>query len=387
MTEFIKDKFSKVLVIFLVVLLVTGWVFSGWPQIWQKPSFPPQVPEVQAQTVIFYETFPNADGAWNGSGDTPQDNPNWATYQGVFDTNDVQVSNEDAGSSPSGGNHLTFEECDDGFRTPEVYDIAYVSIDLSGLTNVVIEYYWQSDDVDAGEGLRVAYSTSSTDGRDGTWIQMAEYLNPIDDVWTRAIYNLPNEAAVSNFKLRFSSRSNATNEHMYVDDIKLTGVVPSATWKAPENIPIIDVNKNENIRLRFQITNIGSGAADYDYLLEYASKVGPICGDEDIFITVPVTASTEHFEMTASIYFANGDPTNVRLTVPDSYTFVAGKMVEDPSNSSGNITLPFESYTEIEFVFQANDNALSGESYCFRLAKAGNPLDDYYIYPELQIAY
>ncbi|MBN2302441.1 MAG: hypothetical protein JXN60_08000, partial [Lentisphaerae bacterium] len=178
---------------------------------------------------IFNETFPNADGNWNGSSDTAQNEPGWATHQGNGDANDVKISNEDvAGGSvpPSGGNHLTFEDCDEGFGTPETYDIAYVPIDLSAYVNVQIRYYWQSDDVDAGEGLRVAFSTNSTDGIDGTWIQIAEYLNPTDDRWSYATYNLSDAYAVGTFVLRFSSRENVFNEHMYVDDVSVIGDIP-----------------------------------------------------------------------------------------------------------------------------------------------------------------
>jgi hypothetical protein len=175
--------------------------------------------------TIFHETFPNADGAWNGSGDTAQDEPGWVTYQGNGDPNDVQVSDEDVGASPSGGTHLTFEDADEGFGVPEQYDIAYVPINLEGFQNVIISYYWQSDDVDADEGLRVMYSTDTTNGIDGTWNLIAEYLNPAtDDVWTQEVFNLPNINAVSTFVLRFSSNSSVPNEHMYVDDVMLTGI-------------------------------------------------------------------------------------------------------------------------------------------------------------------
>jgi len=161
-------------------------------------------------------------------------------------------------------------------------------------------------------------------------------------------------------------------------------VVPPATWKEAEDTAITGVNKNENIRLRIEVANSGSEATDYDYRLEYAPKDGATCGG---FIAIPVNASAgEHFEMKDSIYFANGDPTIPKLTFLDSYTFVPGKMVEDPSNSSGYITLPFENYTEIEFVFWANVDATDGGSYCFRITNAGIPLDDYPVYPELQIA-
>lgn len=160
---------------------------------------------------------------------------------------------------------------------------------------------------------------------------------------------------------------------------------PSATWRAAENATT-SINKNEKIRLRIALANSGSEATDYDFLLEYALKNGDFCGDDESFVILPVTASTEHFEMAESIYFSNGDQTTPRLSNPEGYDFVPGRMVEDPSNSSGNITLPFENYTEIEFVFFANDNAIEGQNYCFRVTKAGIPLDNYPVYPELQIS-
>ena len=184
-----------------------------------------QLSAVPSTVTIFHETFPYADGAWGGSNDLAQDEPGWVTIQGDGDPDDIQVSDEDkGGSSPSGGNHLTFEDCDHGFHTPEDYDIAYVSIDLSGYSGVEISYYWQSDDVDSDEGLRVAYSTDSTDGKNGTWTPMDEHINEADDVWVNDTYiSLPDADGVANFKLRFSAKMGSPNEHMYVDDVMVTG--------------------------------------------------------------------------------------------------------------------------------------------------------------------
>ena len=180
-----------------------------------------QLSAVPSTVTIFHETFPNADGAWDGSS---QDESGWVTIQGDGDPDDIQVSDEDkGGSSPSGGNHLTFEDCDHGFHTPEDYDIAYVSINLSGYNGVEISYYRQSDDVDSDEGLRVAYSTDSTDGKNGTWTLMDEYINEADDVWLKDTYPLPDANCTANFKLRFSAKMGSPNEHMYVDDVMVTG--------------------------------------------------------------------------------------------------------------------------------------------------------------------
>jgi hypothetical protein len=186
-------------------------------------NFPSLSTTAPVLVTLFYETFSNADSAWDGSSDTSQSESGWSVIQGSGDNNDVQVSNEAVGNPPSGGTHLTFEDCDQGFNSPENYDLAYASIDLSSYNTVTIEYYWQSDDTDGNEGLRVAYSTDSTNGTDGTWTQIAEELNPTDNIWTQVQYSLPDVSAVSNFKLRFSSKSNSTNEHIYFDDVKLTG--------------------------------------------------------------------------------------------------------------------------------------------------------------------
>ena len=42
---------SKILKYFLVFVLITGWIFSGWPQIWQNPPFPPKIQEAQAADI------------------------------------------------------------------------------------------------------------------------------------------------------------------------------------------------------------------------------------------------------------------------------------------------------------------------------------------------
>jgi len=58
---------QKGLLMGLVFVLVSAWIFSGWPQIWQKPSVPPRVEIVWAQTTI--NVLPNAKHANDTSGE------------------------------------------------------------------------------------------------------------------------------------------------------------------------------------------------------------------------------------------------------------------------------------------------------------------------------
>ncbi len=162
----LKDLKSKNLKKFFAKALIGAVVFGG--------VFLFSVNETQAGTICysFNEGFPNADAPWNGSSDTTQTMPGWLVVQGISET-DIMINNLDiAGGSlpPSGVNHLTFYDADDGFAgPPETNDIACVPIDLSGFASVKIGYYWQTDDPDVGEGYRSAYSTDATSCTNGTW--------------------------------------------------------------------------------------------------------------------------------------------------------------------------------------------------------------------------
>lgn len=155
-----------------------------------------------------------------------------------------------------------------------------------------------------------------------------------------------------------------------------------ATWLADPDTPIGGFSRETVIRLRVQITNSGSEALNYNYGLEYAQKNGGTCGDDESFVVIPVIPTTEHFIMTASSYVADGDSTASKLPLP-GHTFDSGKIIADPSESSGNFNLGFERYTEFEFVIKSTASA-SGY-YCFRTINAGIALDEYAVYPELEI--
>ncbi|MBU4255729.1 MAG: integrin alpha, partial [Candidatus Thermoplasmatota archaeon] len=178
--------------------------------------------ELVSGMTLFYETFPTASAAWDGTG---QDNPGWTVIQGSADADDIQVTDNaviTSGDTPSGLNYLEFFDCDDAFGSG--YDLAWVGIDLSGYTGVVISYYWQLDDTDAGEGVMAEYSTDSTNGVDGTWPDIASHLGTTPhDVWTQQTFNLDDAACVANFKLRFSGYMGATTEQAWIDDVKING--------------------------------------------------------------------------------------------------------------------------------------------------------------------
>jgi hypothetical protein len=172
--------------------------------------------DVSETIEIFNETFPWALIPWDGS---LQDEA-WTTAN----CTDVEVNSEKAGS-PSGTPSAMFDDADNGFGTPETAELFYATIDLSAYDNVTIEYYWYTDDVDSGEGFRSAYSTDSTDGVGGTWNQMYEHLDPVDDAWTKdGPYSVPDNDCVSGFMIRFSaSFDHISTENIWIDDVVISG--------------------------------------------------------------------------------------------------------------------------------------------------------------------
>ncbi|MBZ9578745.1 hypothetical protein KJA14_02740 [Patescibacteria group bacterium] len=64
MAKVIKNALANFLVICLIFLMVVGWIFSGWPQIWQNPPFPPEIQEAKAASE-----GPNSPTSGSNSGD------------------------------------------------------------------------------------------------------------------------------------------------------------------------------------------------------------------------------------------------------------------------------------------------------------------------------
>ncbi len=156
----------------------------------------------------------------------------------------------------------------------------------------------------------------------------------------------------------------------------------NATWKRPEDMPHSGQARSQNIRLRFSIKNSGSvPVSNKNYVLQVAPQSQYFTCESvpsESYSDVPTTTAgcgSSVACMTTSPNFANGDSITAQLTAEG--TWVAGKMVEDPSNETQAITINNGYYTEIEFNFQLTSNAAYGTNYCFRFTKNGTPLDYY----------
>jgi hypothetical protein len=154
-----------------------------------------------------------------------------------------------------------------------------------------------------------------------------------------------------------------------------------ATWATNEDTALSILSVNTRMRLRFEISNEGTAdSLSTEYLLEYATSTdGP-------WEAVPVSATTEHWEMVNSTYFTDGASTsNIDPGLSDENTnFFPGKL-KDTSNQTAGITLSSTEFTEIEYCIRATANVTRPETYYFRLTNAGTPLGSYIIYGRVNV--
>lgn len=163
-----------------------------------------------------------------------------------------------------------------------------------------------------------------------------------------------------------------------------------ATWKADEDTRYVGQHVLENVRVRFGIENSGANLTDQNFLLEAAPKTGfSQCESVPSASYVPVvtdgSCTSNHFAcMATSSNFVNGASTTPLLTDPLSLGFTYGQIVEDPSNTTGNIDVAQGEYTEVEFNFQFTANATSS-SYCLRTTDNGSAFDSYSRVADIEI--
>jgi hypothetical protein len=206
---------------------------------------------VTTNIEIFNETFVSTANPWDGTG---QDE-SWS----VVSNTDLQVYNSGPAtwdmSSPSGAPWAYWNHAPSGSLSTPTAEIFYASIDLSGYTDVKIEYYWQTDDPDSGEGFFSSYSTDSTNGVDGTWNTMYTHNDPVDDAWTKdGPYSIPEIDAVSTFKLRFAALfDHVSTENIGIDDIKVTGNKTPYKMDIEFNTDEVPAGNNYYLELNYSV--------------------------------------------------------------------------------------------------------------------------------------
>lgn len=163
-----------------------------------------------------------------------------------------------------------------------------------------------------------------------------------------------------------------------------------ATWKVAENTTLQNQPQGTNVRLRLTVKNSGTPLTNENFRLQVASK-GASANCESVatgnYTDVPTNSGgcgSAVACMEPSAQYSDKASTTQLLSIPTGFSFTSGQILEDPSNQTGNISLAYQQFTELEYNFQLTAFAVQN-AYCFRTTKAGTPLDNYTKVAELTV--
>lgn len=137
------------------------------------------------------------------------------------------------------------------------------------------------------------------------------------------------------------------------------GSETTATWKAELNVPISNVAKIENIRLRFVLdeTELGPYSADYWFQMRWSTSPGGT-------YTTFSDAAGAPFTLFLTDNFTNLDPTTEQLGSGNGLSWEAVGVCSEVNGDIAKV-LTDCSFFEMEYCLQATDDAIAGQTYYF----------------------
>ncbi len=201
-TKIIKNSFGNFLVVLLVFRIVTGWIFSGWPQIWQKPSIPPEIQEARAETdTLWVNAFDATSDSWTDVGSSP--------YLSVQDqpTNYIYTISRNVNSG-----YYTFQT----HAGSETINSVYLYIYAYGASSA--DFTSEINDTDTGLGPPTSWGWVSVD------------VSTILTTW-----NLINTATLLFDRPNTTNSAGVDAAYLYIDYTPVANQAPTWTVDAAEN--------------------------------------------------------------------------------------------------------------------------------------------------------
>ena len=149
------------------------------------------------------------------------------------------------------------------------------------------------------------------------------------------------------------------------------GSETTATWLAAENTEARISSASDNVRLRIELFNEGTGSTDVNTSILTYSADGGTTWD-----SVTTTVGSRAFVLVGTTPNVNNlDATTQQLTVRGGYTFKAGQVITSSATLGVN-SIGVSQSTEYEWVIKPTANMLPSTTYWFRADS--KPGDDTY---------
>ena len=226
---------------------------------------------------------------------------------------------------------------------------------------------------------------SSADNGDTIVLSVSD---PVNDITVSGTTIFPEEQVTLDGVTTVLSPDLTQNHyHWRNDDGSETGATSATAGN--QDTSQTAVVKNTNTRLRLDVSNEGgTSSLATTFQLEYG-VAAPTC--QDVSTWTDVGAATDAWDMsdspnivdganTSNISAANGGVTD------EASTFVSPNgALRDTQSTTSAITIGVNEFVEVEYSIIATDDAVEGESYCFRVTDEGSELSFYTRYAEATI--
>jgi hypothetical protein len=301
----------------LILVLITGWIFSGWPRIWQNPFISLEIQEVSAATTTydFSTCTPGTDcygehegvDSWAedaagkvGSTKTPSigDSAAQITYTNVQTENGVSFTTKDPGYNDEPVAEFFFDLAEDEDEVTQL-DLRFVGYENTGGTVTFRIWNYSTtawEDLDSGSGSSPFALTGSKTSN------IANYIGSVTPKTTGAP-TLSNAIALSVDGL-------TSNESLQLDYVKVdvqysTITVPTVTTQAVSNVEATTAKGNGTITATGGANATRRGFQwDVDSGAPYANDVyedGDFgTGDFDLSLTDLPTGTTIYYRAYAT---------------------------------------------------------------------------------------
>ena len=293
-----------------------------------------------------------------------------------------------------------------------VMSAIYIARSTSSGTRLMRETNWEINGTDQTHGTHGIYNRGAYGSQD-VWDSVhspagffafssgddlnLEYGEVLDSGWGNGAGSPTTQANYVGFSaLNPSSlviRNTQQVHFRWRDDT--TDLNTSGGWLAAEDSNAIgNIGRNTTYRLRIEVANDGNSSevAARTYELEFADITDAGVATCDLVSTWSgIGDATDEFSMalTAHVDPDGESTTSGLLANSEGYTRVNGEGRENADTTGALGPLAPKNYIELEYSLQADEAAVTGHTYCFRLfdTTGATVLDEYSIYPQVTIDY
>jgi hypothetical protein len=402
-------KFGKFV---LVLALSFGWIFSGWPQIWNNPSFPPRTDIAYADSTTKTYSFPSDAESWSAT--LPNPNSTVAQWQssdgspangslemritGKNKTNngrywEIADTWENIFGIPAGS---TVTEVGSGTGNSYNWSVTEYNVGAAGNSGP-FEFYDNTPTLQGAFSAANAFSgTTAWAGKTGSAISVAAGLQPSD---TTVRFRLTNDLATGND----NGAAVTLRQDQIVLTITYTPPVPTfeqSAYRFFENANSTDVgavlaaqdnaatlgSAGDAFRLRMllHIATAELGLSGQDFKLQLATRSGACDIGFSGETYADVTGATAIAYSTANTP-NDGDNLTGNANDPTHSGHTVVNQDYEEANNFTNTVAAIPSGQDGKWDFSLIDNgAPASTAYCFRIRKSDDTdINTYTVIPEI----